>query len=363
MPGAACVLALQCVALAAATDTNRLTPAQLLAEFSKTQDRIQSCSYLVMTEDIMAGGPESSRKLFYHADVRWDSVRAELRQQRWGDMTVPAGAVRAGAPHAPFSREKAEYRHELWTATNHFAYRFWDTPYWRTYRNGDPRRGTLRITPARSSALEPKRQLMAGQFGAAGYLFGYLRGDHDRCDVILKSAAEVRLRQQRERINGVDCWVLEARRAHGKWNKRYTLWFSPGHGYNLARIHTRTEAENGPGGPWGESDLRHIQFRQIDGIWVPTQAEESYVQCPDPAASPTTGRLRIRITAMHVNPDHEALKSFHLEDVREGAAVTLSGDGRMAVRGAWQGVRVIGPDGAVLWTAPNRTARAAPKAH
>jgi len=236
-------------------ESKALTASQILQEFAKTQDRLMSCAYTVTMEDAFSEGPGRTRKLHYEAHVRTDATRAELRLCRWGDMTIPPNATRGKVQHAPFSREKAEYRHDLWTAQTNFTYRFWDTPYWAAHREGDPRRGVLKVKPTKDSASDPRRTLMAGQFSAAAcYLFGYLRGEKDRCDVVLKRDPGLRLRERREQVNGVACWVLEARRRHGEWEKRYALWFDPEHGYNLARIHTRIDSIHSGNNAWGESD-------------------------------------------------------------------------------------------------------------
>ena len=331
-------------------ESKALTASQILQEFAKTQDRLMSCAYTVTMEDAFSEGPGRTRKLHYEAHVRTDATRAELRLCRWGDMTIPPNATRGKVQHAPFSREKAEYRHDLWTAQTNFTYRFWDTPYWAAYREGDPRRGVLKVKPTKDSASDPRRTLMAGQFSAAAcYLFGYLRGEKDRCDVVLKRDPGLRLRERREQVNGVACWVLEARRRHGEWEKRYTLWFDPEHGYNLARIHTRIDSIHSGNNAWGDSEIRIVEFSQTNGVWTPAKAEEDYIQCPNPPAPKAAGRVRIRVTAMHVNPDHEALKSFRLDDIREGAQVTFVGeDGRATSRGIWRSGRVVDSSGEVL---------------
>ena len=331
-------------------ESKALTASQILQEFAKTQDRLMSCAYTVTMEDAFSEGPGRTRKLHYEAHVRTDATRAELRLCRWGDMTIPPNATRGKVQHAPFSREKAEYRHDLWTAQTNFTYRFWDTPYWAAHREGDPRRGVLKVKPTKDSASDPRRTLMAGQFSAAAcYLFGYLRGEKDRCDVVLKRDPGLRLRERREQINGVACWVLEARRRHGEWEKRYALWFDPEHGYNLARIHTRIDSIHSGNNAWGDSEIRIVEFSQTNGVWTPAKAEEDYIQCPNPPAPKAAGRVRIRVTAMHVNPDHEALKSFRLDDIREGAQVTFVGeDGRATSRGIWRSGRVVDSSGEVL---------------
>jgi hypothetical protein len=331
-------------------ESKALTASQILQEFAKTQDRLMSCAYTVTMEDAFSEGPGRTRKLHYEAHVRTDATRAELRLCRWGDMTIPPNATRGKVQHAPFSREKAEYRHDLWTAQTNFTYRFWDTPYWAAHREGDPRRGVLKVKPTKDSASDPRRTLMAGQFSAAAcYLFGYLRGEKDRCDVVLKRDPGLRLRERREQVNGVACWVLEARRRHGEWEKRYALWFDPEHGYNLARIHTRIDSIHSGNNAWGESEIRIVEFSQTNGVWTPAKAEEDYIQCPNPPAPKAAGRVRIRVTAMHVNPDHEALKSFRLDDIREGAQVTFVGeDGRATSRGIWRSGRVVDSSGEVL---------------
>jgi hypothetical protein len=200
----------------------------------------------------------------------------------------------------------------------------------------------------------------------AGYLFGDFGGDVDRCDLMLKNAFELRVRNQPEPVKGVPCLVIEARRTTSGVDTQYTLWFDPAHGYHIAQADVRA----GPNGasPAAVFRVNEVEFRQMDGVWVPTSAEaDTWLRLPD--GSVWSSKMHTRITAIWVNPKDKPVNVFGLlNDVPDGSRVQLVGDayhkkgklqnGRYVdaagnifeTLGTWQKGRAVDAAGNVLWT-------------
>jgi hypothetical protein len=182
----------------------------------------------------------------------------------------------------------------------------------------------------------------------AGYLFGYITGLGDRIDVILRNASELRVRNQPERVNGVLCLVLEARRTYPDSDQQYTLWFDPAHGYNIARADTRIV----PKGHEPDSFcFNQVTFRQVDGVWVPASADtDTEIHNPRDGWRLWSSRGHVRITNIRVNPKDNPVNAFGLNDVSEGSRVQLVGDAYHSGKATLQNGRVVDAAGNVMYT-------------
>jgi outer membrane lipoprotein-sorting protein len=325
----------------AATNPVPLTATQVLDEFAKTQDRLLSVAYTATTTEEVKKGNR-----FYVAEVRTDANRAASRERSWGPGTLTSVSQADPYNYTLISDGNARVR----------------------YSARGKRPGTLNIAKVlvkRGSPDSARRAILT--YNNAGYLFGRFSGDEDRCDIVLRNASELRVRNQPEKVNGVPCLVLEARRTHDDADEQYALWFDPAHGYNIARADMRV-------GPKGESPaavfrLNQVGFRQVDGIWVPVSAEADSWQRNTHDGSTASSRIHVRITAIRVNPKDEPVNAFGLNDVPDGSRVELLGDayhsGRVTLQngrevdaagnvmltpGTWQKGRAVDAKGNVFWT-------------
>jgi hypothetical protein len=304
----------------AATNYPPLTALELLDKFAATQEQLLSMACTVTTTEEAA---EGSR--FYLAEVRTDANRAVSRGSEWGP----------GVPGSP-------------SRTDPYRYLFISDGNTRCkYTAWGKRPGTLAIdkVPVKRGSPDSARRAILN-YNNAGYLFGLFGGVEDRCDIVLRNATELRVRNQPERVNGVSCLVLEARRTHGNTEEKYALWFDPEHGYNIARADIRL-------GPKGESPaaifrVNQVTFRQADGVWVPASAETDSWARNLRDGSTSSARNHVRITAIRVNPKDEPANAFRLDDARDGSRAYLLGDG--FIKGTWQKGRAVDAKGNVLWT-------------
>jgi len=67
-----------------------------------------------------------------------------------------------------------------------------------------------------------KDAITRGYFGA-GSVLGFLYGDVERFDSILKQADSTSVRDELERVGSGDCYVIDAKTKHGT----YTIWLDP----------------------------------------------------------------------------------------------------------------------------------------
>ncbi len=148
-----------------------------------------------------------------------------------------------------------------------------------------------------------------------------------RIDGFLRWSPRAGVRPETESINNSECYVLEAETHSG----RYTLWLDPAHGYNLAKLHY----EN----PEVTLVLANTLFKEYAGAWIPMETEWE-VQLRHPESDMSVSEKTI-VVEFEVNPDHEMLRSYALDDIPEGARVRFfSGKGyQMPGEFEWHGGR------------------------
>jgi hypothetical protein len=303
----------------AATKPVPLTANQILDEFARTQDRLLSMVYTVTTTEEVKKGSR-----FNAAGVRTDANRAASRDSEWGPGTSTPTSQADPYSWITISDGKDICR----------------------YSARGKRPGTLSIYPAKVSRGSPdsaRRAILS--YNNAGYLFGHFGGVEDRCDIVLRTASELRVRNQPELVNGTPCLVLEARRLHGNTDEAYILWFDPAHDYHIARADIRL----GPKGatPAAMFRVNQVAFRQVEGVWVPSSAEVDSWQRNTRDGSTSSSKIHVRFTTTRVNPKDEPANAFLLDIVRDGSRVYLLGDG--FIKGTWQKGRAVDAKGNVLW--------------
>jgi hypothetical protein len=325
----------------AATNLVPLSATQVLDQFARSQDQLLSMAYTATTT-----GEGTTGTRFLAAEVRTDTNRAASRERIWGPGTSTPTSQADPYYYVSVSDGKIRCR----------------------YSGRVKRPGTLNIAKVLVKQASPdsaRRAILT--YENAGYLFGRFGGDEDRCDIVLRNASELRVRSQPEPVNRVPCLVVEARRTHDNMDIQYTLWLDPAHGYNIARADVRAA-------PKGESTatvlrVHQVEFRQVDGIWVPVSAEADSWARNLHDGSTVSSRIHVRITAIRLDPKDSPGNAFTLNDVPDGSRVELVGDahhsgkaklqnGRyvdaagnvMLTPGTWQKGRAVDAKGNVFWT-------------
>jgi hypothetical protein len=172
--------------------------------------------------------------------------------------------------------------------------------------------------------------------------FGYLRGDYERFDRILKKAGpgRVTVRDKMEDLNGTAHYVIDAKTERGQ----YTIWLNPEKGYNFSKATvSREEGDFFMKDYKFEAGCKYIisvdntQFTEVDGVWVPVKGKVKLH-----STTPTTDLntiAELELTSILIDPDHDALDSFSVDDIKDGAKV-LYGDKRPGEY-VWQDGKVV----------------------
>jgi hypothetical protein len=296
------------------------TATELLEKFAKAQDQITS--FIAKGEESTSG---TGNALGYHSrfEMRFDGRRVCDPTWSWGQVTT----------ERKWSREDPWYLSHLRGVG--------DTQYEYQYASKTDL-GMVLATKLRRS-LVPDCVTPLNLF--------YLWNDPDRVDVSMREAGPaLRLREKMEPAGWVPspCYVLEARTSRG----RYTLWLDPAHGYQMAKA----ELRQSPGDLVGTNRLkgnvlslvRRVRFEQVAGIWVPMEAEKFSQH--DAAAGGGTSEWHFKLTEFILNPDHERLRSFVPDDIREGAKVSYQAtpDDHRLINGVWRKGQIVGADGSLI---------------
>jgi hypothetical protein len=119
-----------------------------------------------------------------------------------------------------------------------------------------------------------------------------------------------------ERINGILCYVLE-----GVYEKdKYTIWLDPQHGYNIAKAVVQRPRTNVPGLQSFRAEFKNVRFKKIDGKWLPVEANlEDRFDYNN--GHYCTDSYHVKVTEMVFDPDHDSLRSFVPDDIKDGTKV------------------------------------------
>ena len=221
-------------------------------------------------------------KMHYWVESRWDGQRFIRRDLSWGDN------VQEPSPRST-SKEKALYRIMLFDLDRTIQY--------SVSLGGKPESGLVgyKGRPPDKSPLD-----------SAGNNIAFA----PRIDLELRGCRNAKVRPQTESINGVDCYVLEGHMP----DARHTVWIDPIHGYNVAKYIRETKTSR--------SVMSTLAFKQIDDNWVPIEKVYEMRLFMPPAPIDDYSREHVKVTEFKIDPDHEALKSFEVdEEIPNGTRV------------------------------------------
>jgi len=176
-------------------------------------------------------------------------------------------------------------------------------------------------------------------------------GTDERLDSVLRQAHQIAVRPKTETIGGSECYVIDARTKYGK----YSIWLDPEHGYHPVKVNAKaTEGDEHFGkGVFSKGQvkleyLKNVRFEEIDGIWVPMEADRGSHNIGDPESF-TKDDTHFKRTKIVLNPDHDKLGSF--DDPLENPAQDpeLVNGTRMdlvpGIRHTWQDGKVVDAQG------------------
>ncbi len=333
---------------AGAALTNRPTARELLQRFAEEQAKLNSfiAQYELKRQDVVSSPPWKGSHSA-SGETRFDGRRVSERTRLWGQIT------------ADTVRSKAEPYYKSRLFDGQWSYSL-EQAFWRLDdKRAHLPQGFLGTLSLRRPSAPPGDLIEALDLcgSALALCFGVPPHDNKRFDTRIRDAASLRVRDQLEAAGAEPspCYVLDADTPQG----RYTVWLDPAHGFQMAKVilerrpgHQRTT----PGHPYtltaGEHDLSivdKVRFANTGGVWVPVDASLGLDNTFPPQVGSCSMRSQVKITKFLLNPDHEALRSFLPDDIRNGATVYWS-EGRTTPQGGllkyeWRDGKVLDPEG------------------
>lgn len=275
------------------------TACELMDKYATNQDRLESWTIKSIHSRTSRTGSDEEHEQTRVYDVRFDGRRISVRWEQYEDACI------SGEPG---------HRMLLWDGERYINYGSGIDP-------NQPGTAIVNKTP-------PDRdvELLQHSHPCATLLGYYDSATCQRLDTALRQASLICLRKKRERIDDVDCWVIEAATDHGD----YTVWIDPEHGYTAAQVHLRTVTRGKPprrgGKPICTETMRTItntRFDEIDGAWIPVESDHTYRLTSSAKGDDWWQEEHIEVTEIVLNPDHEALGSFLADNIPNGTHVSL----------------------------------------
>ena len=196
--------------------------------------------------------------------------------------------------------------------------------------------------------------------------FGYLKGDLERFDHILKRAGpgQISVRDKMVDLNGTAHYVIDAKTKNG----RYTIWLNPEKGYNFSKaILVKKSGDFYKSRVLDGGTMKFVitnnEFKEVDGVWVPVKATAQFNRSR-PNVAHIKAEINIELTSILINPDHDALDSFSVDDIKNGSQVFFAGRFNPAQEKlTWKDGKVVNKKGQVVFEVSRNSGRAVgPKA-
>ncbi|MBW8039282.1 MAG: hypothetical protein FVQ85_04715 [Planctomycetes bacterium] len=322
------------------------TAFELLDRYEETQAKIRS-SFISKHETAVKWEgydklkPNIKKGLLYERHIKVelcsDGTKYYSFFKQWGDK--PGGL--------PTTEERAGIVQVLWDGEARYQYMYSPDIYMYTPDISAKARlenGRLFLTPKAMVTSPPNRICDAAE---GGQLRGFFYGSNERIDSDIRQAETISLQHKTEKINGSQCYVINARTKRCK----YKIWIDPEHDYHIAkaRVNRKWGSASRPEKrrmkpPDGTSQnvMENVLFKKVNNIWLPVECDYTLnVELVGGAYS--RAHYHHKVTEYVVNPDHDALGSFEPDFIRDGAVVKLIG-----VRGisyTWQDGKVVDKKG------------------
>ncbi|MHC4645403.1 MAG: hypothetical protein ACYTBJ_07865 [Planctomycetota bacterium] len=297
---------------------------ELLNKYAETQDKMQSFIHRAAFRAEIAFKPPDKKGVwesvyFGEEDVRFDGNRTSITNTIWGEPK----------PGPYVTKDQPMYDRNLWDGESFYQY---DTD--------STSAGVLHILAYETADPEAKsakaRMFLRRNTGVYSFLGGYFYKQPERIDAVLRKGGPISVRNTMDSVGDSDCYVIEAKIKDGE----YRLWIDPKHGYNIARVEINRGTGDLPGLKSYFLCLENVRFREVDGVWLPVEADtSSHFVFPDGDLDKSD--YHIKVTKIVLDPDHEALSSFVLgeDEIKEGTEVVNHAN--LGIRYKWEDGRAV----------------------
>jgi hypothetical protein len=230
-------------------------------------------------------------------EFRCDGSRYSERQSKWGNIRSAKDFVR---------KEQGPYNSRLWDGQRFFHY--------VATTNRPGRLGIFAAVNELPETMQLGHQRDRAGLGAL-LIRGFYPINDERVDFAIRKAQTVSMGDRTERINGSECYSIVAEDA----SQKCTLWFDPGHGYNIAKGQIQYKDSN------VSLSQENVRFEKIDDCWIVAEAVVRRIQ-KFWKGNFTDETTVCKLMEMKINPDHERLGSFRPDDILDGTTVLFQGD-------------------------------------
>jgi hypothetical protein len=278
---------------------------ELLDKYAENQDKLKSfiCKWEASTElNALLTEPPYTALSGKSKKVRWtefrcDGGRYSEKFSTWGNIRSVNDFVR---------KERAPYNSQLWDGQRFFNY--------VAMTNQPGRLGIYGDVNELPKAMQIEHKCNLAGLNAI-LIRGFYPIDNERVDSALRKMQSVSVRDKTEKINGSECYVIDAEDS----SKKCTIWLDPECGYNIAKGQLQ----------YKDSDLflsrENIRFEKIDGFWIIAEAVVKRIQ-KFRNGDFTDDAIVCKLIEIKINPDHEGLSSFLPDDILNGTTVLFKGD-------------------------------------
>ncbi|MHC4926170.1 MAG: hypothetical protein ACYTER_02375 [Planctomycetota bacterium] len=311
-----------------------------MLKFVESQKKLKSCiikSNEKATYSYTGVDPYNGRGTGYrHCDFRFDGNRVKDIWTMWGDR---------GSSERDLAKENAVYQSWLWDGEKGYELSLIEKNRLQTAKSP----GTLQIREEESIFIDSfkKRYRRTMISPVLGYVMG---NDQDIGIMFLRTDANVKLLDKRSKVNGVDCYVIEAEVPQGG---KYRVWIDPVHDFNLARLRSKRKTGDLYLGKLLKKDVywnnfyEVLEFQEVKGVWLPKtfkMKDESHDGGYDFDYKAET---KTELYEVNLDPDHEKERSFLTDDIPNGTRVRLE---RVPLKNVltWQDGKVIDFEGKVV---------------
>ncbi len=271
-------------------------------------DRFQSWRLNCEVRSQIRIGDRTGPNTVTHFDLRFDGTRICSRRWLWSDISEPND-------QGP-DRTEANYVRRLWDGHTYKTY----------YRTSKSDLGTVLLDDlATVTADEKEYEVRSLQYRHdTSSAMGYFPGSFDRIDTVLRDAQSLSLREDREEVNGVHCYVIDAQTRYGD----FTVWIDPEHGFSIVRRQSEVSKAAGhlrygkiSGYEACKDTYEVVRLESLDDLWLPSEAIR---RCRyRGGGTDYVENACVRITEFVRDPDHEASGSFEEDDVPNGTLVII----------------------------------------
>jgi len=243
-------------------------------------------------------------------ELRTDGERVKVISQQWGDTYNPSN-IKYFRPES-----ESNYQIDIYDGNKRYEH----------VRAGESS-GTLIVhdKDAKKSLYSLEAQI--AQRSQFSQCFGYLRGDLERFDKIIREAGVEKMTIKEEPLNGTVHYVIGANTPRGQ----YEIWINPDKGYNYSKailVKNTGDLYNADYKLPADTELRTVvevtEFKVVDGLWVPVKARMRGDD-KEPDNGYQIGTQELELTTIQIKPDHDALNSFSLVGIKDGARAKIVG--------------------------------------